>query len=410
PEAPPVAPEQPAQSPFVLREPLHDVQPEPQRQPDPIPDAVEVTEEKAADPIPPPRQTLMPPASQQSSGGSGFVALILGAAIGAGAGYVVQHYVLPRPVADTTAIEARLTTSEAEATALKAELAKLSERVDVPPPVDQTLLDRVAALESIEAPDLTGMSTQIATVEADISTRIAALETAMTALPTGTAAPSTGSIAPAALIALQAEVAALKAAKAEVPADLTSSLAEVEARITEAEARAAGLATQAQEIAAAATARAALGQIRGALDSGLPFGAALADLGDIQLPEALTATAETGVPTMAALQDRFPDAARAALEAALRANMGETWTDRVATYLRNQTGARSLTPREGTDPDAVLSRAEAAVATGDLPKALTEIAALPPEAQTALADWTATAQRRLDAQTALAELTTTLGR
>ena len=81
----------------------------------------------------------------------------------------------------------------------------------------------------------------------------------------------------------------------------------------------------------------------------------------------------------------FPTAARAGLEAALRADMGSSWTERATNFLRAQTGARSLDPREGDDPDAILSRAEAAVSAGDLATALTEIAALPEPAQTAMA-------------------------
>ncbi|NCM97487.1 MAG: hypothetical protein GW948_09390, partial [Rhodobacterales bacterium] len=109
-------------------------------------------------------------------------------------------------------------------------------------------------------------------------------------------------------------------------------------------------------------------------------------------------------PTLAALQAAFPEAARAALDAALRADMGTSLTQRMTAFLRTQTGARSLTPREGTDPDAVLSRAEAALLGGDLAGAQAEIGALPPEAQAAMADWQALAERRLAATDALAAL------
>jgi len=67
-------------------------------------------------------------------------------------------------------------------------------------------------------------------------------------------------------------------------------------------------------------------------------------------------------------------------------------------------GARSVAPREGDDPDAVLSRAEAAVRSGDLDTALTEIAALPDVAQSAIADWQANAETRLEAKSAADDL------
>ena len=66
-----------------------------------------------------------------------------------------------------------------------------------------------------------------------------------------------------------------------------------------------------------------------------------------------------------------------------------------------------MVPREGSDPDAVLSRADAAVARGDIAAALAEIAELPERGQAAMADWTARARAWVDASGAVAGLTTT---
>jgi len=118
----------------------------------------------------------------------------------------------------------------------------------------------------------------------------------------------------------------------------------------------------------------------------------------------LTDNATAGLPSLQALQASFPDSARTALEAALRANMGESWSERVGNFLRTQVGVRSLTPRDGPDPDAILSRAEAALSAGDVAQALAEIATLPTPAQDALSTWRTQAQLRLDAQAALAAL------
>ena len=89
--------------------------------------------------------------------------------------------------------------------------------------------------------------------------------------------------------------------------------------------------------------------------------------------------------------------------------MGESWTSRVSAFLRNQTGARSLTPREGNDPDAVLSRAEAALGAGDLATVLKELAALPPEGQTAMAAWQARCVTRQAAISAVQSLSASVG-
>ena len=123
------------------------------------------------------------------------------------------------------------------------------------------------------------------------------------------------------------------------------------------------------------------------------------------MPPALSGPAADGVPTLTELVDSYPEAARAALDASIRANVDGGAFDRFTAFLRVQTGARSLEPREGDDPDAILSRAEAAVRAGDLAQALTELAALPEDGQAAMAGWTQSARTRLDALEAAQGLT-----
>lgn len=84
----------------------------------------------------------------------------------------------------------------------------------------------------------------------------------------------------------------------------------------------------------------------------------------------------------------------------------EDTTSRVATFFANQLGARSVEPRAGDDPDAVLSRAEAALRSGDLGAVLSEVSALPEPAQQELSDWVASAETRkaaLDGADAVAQ-------
>ncbi|WP_408635231.1 COG4223 family protein, partial [Paracoccus binzhouensis] len=78
--------------------------------------------------------------------------------------------------------------------------------------------------------------------------------------------------------------------------------------------------------------------------------------------------------------------------------------DSIGTFLRVQTGARSVEPRQGDDPDAILSRADAAVKAGDIKGALAEIGSLPQPGQDAMADWTARAGLWVEANAALAAL------
>ncbi len=326
-----------------------------------------MTETETSELEAPPVVTAELPKPAEPARRPGWVAPLLGGVIAAGLGYGLAQYVPGGwPIQDTSALQAALTAQQAETETLKAQLAEVAARPIAGP--DSDLEARVAALADQAAPDLAPLQQQIAALEQ----RLAAIE----AMPVSGNAPSA-----AALAAQQAAADAV---------------------LKQAEATAAQIKADAEATAKAAEARAALGRVQAALDSGSAYASALPALGDV--PAVLKDNAETGVPTLAALQDAFPAAARAALEAALRANMGESWSDRVANFLRTQTGARSLTPHEGSDPDAILSRAEAALASGDIAAALSETAALPAEAQPALADWQAQAETRQAAVAAVAGL------
>jgi hypothetical protein len=76
--------------------------------------------------------------------------------------------------------------------------------------------------------------------------------------------------------------------------------------------------------------------------------------------------------------------------------------------LRGQLSVRSVAPREGEDADAVLSRAQAHLAEGQLDAALTEVESLPEPVRAAMADWIAQARTRVEADAALAGLRDTL--
>jgi bifunctional DNA-binding transcriptional regulator/antitoxin component of YhaV-PrlF toxin-antitoxin module len=61
------------------------------------------------------------------------------------------------------------------------------------------------------------------------------------------------------------------------------------------------------------------------------------------------------------IQASFPAAARAALPVALRETAGDRAVDRLTAFVQGQIGGRAVAPREGDDPDAILSRVQAAV-------------------------------------------------
>lgn len=340
-------------------------------------DLTQRKDDQPVDAVAPPQDDTPKPAPQPNRRRGGFAALFLGGAIAAGLGFGAAQLV-PQgwPLASTAELERKLA-------AQANDLAQL-----------QT---RLATLESQPAPDLSPLMDTLAT----LNSRVAALE-----IGPADRAEDTADLT-AAVAALQADLAALQAS-GPVPANITALAAEAEARLQEAEDQANRLKAEAEALNLAAERRIALAALRAAVESGAPFGPELAALGP-DVPPLLSQAAETGVPSLATLQDSFAEAARAALEAALRADMGDSWTDRAMSFFRTQTGARSLTPREGSDPDAILSRAEAALAKGDLVTTLAELDSLPEVARTAMSDWRAMADQRLQALTALRELAETNG-
>lgn len=151
----------------------------------------------------------------------------------------------------------------------------------------------------------------------------------------------------------------------------------------------------------------ALAEVSGALQSGAPFKDALSKLGTrgVEVPAELAMLAEDGAPTQVALVNAFPDLARSALKLARTTGNTDDGASGLGTFFKNQLGARSVTPRDGDDPDAILSRAEAAAATGNLEEALAEVATLPEGVGSIFDEWSALAESRRAALAALDAMT-----
>ncbi|MFU8779109.1 MAG: COG4223 family protein, partial [Roseovarius sp.] len=256
----------------------------------------------------------------------GFWSMLLGGVVAAGVGVAAAPYVLPPAwfAPEESGVDAALVAQDARLAALRADL----DRVQSPP-------DLSGAVEGLSETltDLTGQF-------ADLEGRIAALESRPAVQAAGVPV---------------AEIEALRAS-------LAAQAAEVEALRAAADAQEAA----ARDSAVVTLRRAALTHVRTALDTGSVFAPALSDLRDTgaEVPAALAEQAQTGVPTQIALIETFPEAARAALAAA-RVESGDAVAG-VGGFLKSQLGIRSLSPQEGDDPDAVLSRAEAALAQGRL--------------------------------------------
>ncbi|WP_420396684.1 COG4223 family protein [Nioella sp.] len=366
----------------------------------------EIVEEPAPVEEPSVTEPAPQPSAAEPRRGPGFVPLVLGGVVAAGLGYGAAFMGFAPTTQDTGATE----------TALAAIQTSLDEQAEAL----STLTTRASALEgqieaippAPEAVDLGPLSEQIAALGTRIDAtgsqisgltdRIAYLET----LPLGEGgegADNSAAVA-AAVAQLQAALQEQSASLAEQQAANAAMAEQLAAAATAAEDRIAAAEARAEARVGSATAQAALGQLRIAVATGAPFAGALADVADgagVDMPEALTAAAETGVPTMEELQSSFPAAARAALPIAIRETAGEGAMNRVTAFLQSQVGGRSLEPQEGDGADAVLSRAEAALRAGDLSGTVAELETLPADAQAVMADWMASAQMRLDAMEAM---------
>lgn len=224
---------------------------------------------------------------------------------------------------------------------------------------------------------------------AELAPRIEALERQLAALAERPA------VDPEALAQLRADA---EAATARV----LDAAEQAQAQLAQAESRAGELADAADEAARRARTASAAVALSEALQTGAPRQQALSALAEAGVEPAPALTGE--LPTLEALAEGFAPAARAALRDARAAEPAQGTGSVIGNFLRAQTGARSVAPREGTDADAVLSRAGDAVQRGAIAAALDELSALPEPARPAMADWTAQAQAYVAAQAALGAL------
>jgi len=298
----------------------------------------------------------------------GFVPLVLGGVLAGVIGYAIATFTAP--AADDS---------------LRNEVAMQASAISA-------LEERVAEMGPADLSGLEDAQTQLAADIAAIVERLDALE----AQPAGAVVTSDGT-------AVEGEMEALRAQIAEMTGAAQTELAEARAAAASIEENAAAAARN-------AAGRAALARIQTALESGAPIGAALNDLEDATgeaAPDALTAV-QGGVPTLASLQESFPEVAREALATARREGVAGEETTGFGAFLRTQLDVRSTTPQEGDSADAVLSRAEAAVRTGRLADALAELSALPDVARAEMSEWLAQAEARADAIMAVDVLSTSL--
>lgn len=148
----------------------------------------------------------------------------------------------------------------------------------------------------------------------------------------------------------------------------------------------------------------ALSRLRQAVEQGVPYAGALDGterlIDAAALPEegrtgllTLDAHKTTGVASTAALRDSFAADIPAIIEAeSMPANA--SWWDKTMARIEGIFTVRPTGEVKGQDTPALVARAEAALARGEVDTAIRELQALPPTAALAAADWLHKAQTR----------------
>ncbi|WP_163847835.1 mitofilin family membrane protein [Pseudooceanicola aestuarii] len=344
---------------------------------DPDKGAFEAAETTSPPDLTPPAE---PEATAQPARRSGFGPAVLGGVVAACIGFGAAVILFPQGV------------------------PLLGGGADMQAELERRLTEQQAAIDDLRAavetgPDLSaldGLSARVADAEQAPAALSARLDELTARLETVEQRPISQGADAETIRAYEAELARLQQA-------MSDQRAEVEALVTDArqiKADAAETSQQTQQ-------RAALVALRGAIDEGAALTGPVQTLAEagVEIPQPLVDAADNGVATMASLRAAFPDAARDALNTV---RGGEGRPASLGDFLRSQLGARSLSPRDGDDPDAILSRTEAALQSGRLDTAVAEVEVLPDPALSQMQDWLDRARSRLAVVTATEALTSQL--
>lgn len=325
----------------------------------------------------------------------GFWPMAFGGVIAAGLGFGASWYMQQNDSfeADT---RAALDRQDGAIDALEGKAGELAEQDSA----TAARLDELAsALDSTQGSvataqeTLTALGARLDSVEG-FEGQIAALDERLTEL---VKRPIADNVSREAIKAYEDELERLRASMEEQRKAIEDTIAAEKAKIEKIAEEATQIEERALEQSRLAAARSAMTRVLSALDNGDAFEAALAELAEnVDDPlDVLKSVAADGVVTQASLRERFPDAARDALRAVRDGDEAEAGG--IGGVLEKMFEVRSVEPREGDDPDAVLSRADAAVRTGDIRTALSEIEALPEVAREVLASWITDAETRIAA-------------
>ncbi|CAD7023161.1 membrane protein [Pseudorhizobium halotolerans] len=198
------------------------------------------------------------------------------------------------------------------------------------------------------------------------------------------------------LASLEQQLQSVQSASQGTASENSARLDELQGRLDTAEAKLNE--PGAEEAAARAIAAAAL---KAAIDRGGAFAGELETFAavspDPQVADQLRPYAEDGVPTHAQLVERFASAREAILDAVSTPQEDQGITSRLMSSALSVVKVRRTGDTQGDSPEAIVSRMENALQSGDLSAAATEWNALPQEAKDASGDF----KQALDARIAV---------
>ena len=145
--------------------------------------------------------------------------------------------------------------------------------------------------------------------------------------------------------------------------------------------------------------------IQAAVEAGIPYAAIIGEsqINSLELPAIILELSEDGVATLLELQNEFEDLITEALKAVETGAESGSIQDMARSIVSSLVQVRSLTPREGDDAVAVLSRLEERLKKGDLESVLELYDQLPQPVQVTLESWKHKVQNRLDLLIAVEE-------
>lgn len=141
-----------------------------------------------------------------------------------------------------------------------------------------------------------------------------------------------------------------------------------------------------------------LNELLRALSEGKPFWTSLSNITNelnLELSKEMEQNAVVGIKSIDDLRESFPHNARRVLKAIERSDSPETLKNKIILYIKSHVITRSLKPINGNSVNAILSRAEKNLKSGNLEQALVELEPLSKNLKTVMESWLSEAHTNL---------------